>query len=199
MNLRNLASYIGITPAKKDEAPVQPAAPVQGSTPESLGEKKALYAWESSSKLEKRSWDPKMVRTGVVIGVVVGLLLFLMQEFFLILVVASVIFISYILSNSPMENVKHEVSTHGIKTGEQYFYWYELKQFFFTNTTDPELLAIDTKDRLPGRLFFGFRPDEREKLKELVSLYLPYLPEEPTTVINKAYYNLLDKFNFESK
>ncbi|HLB51396.1 hypothetical protein A3F07_04030 [candidate division WWE3 bacterium RIFCSPHIGHO2_12_FULL_38_15] len=199
MNLRDLATYVGVTPPKKDEAPVQPSTPVQATTPEMLGEKKVLYEWESSSKLEKRSWDPKMVRTGVVIGVVVGLLLFLMQEFFLILVVASVIFISYILSNSPMENVRHEISTHGVKSADQQFYWYELKQFFFTNTTDPQLLAMDTKDRLPGRLFFAFRPDEKEKLKELVSLYLPYLSEEPTTVINKAYYSLLDKFNFEGK
>ena len=124
MNLKDLASYIGVTSTKKEELPVQPATPVQATTPEALGEKKVLYAWESSSKLGKRSWDPKMVRTGVVIGVVVGLLLFLMQEFFLILVVASVIFISYILSNSPMENIAHEISTHGVKTGDQQFYWY---------------------------------------------------------------------------
>ena len=198
MRFTAITDYVGITNSRKNG----PVPPTQANSPvdiESLGEKKIFMSWRSASRPEKKAFGQKFLRTGIVIGIVVSLLLVIMQEFFLILVVASIIFITYILSSSPVEVTAHEISSHGIKTGETFYYWQELKQFFFTTSSDMEFLAVDTKNKIPGRLFMSFEPAEREHIKELLSQHLLFLEEEPKSFIDRTYYRILDKFDFGGK
>ena len=191
MKLMDIANFITYGGKKRE----QPQAPIVVTHPEDIyGENKVLLSWKADSRPVKKAFNQKFIRTGIVIGVVVALLLAMMQEFFLILVVVSVVFISYVLSNAPIEVVENELTTHGVKTAGQFFYWHELKK-----SSDVELLAVDVLDKLPGRLFLSFSQDDRVAIKEIFAKHITYVEEEPLTAIDKLYFRFLDKFNFDRK
>jgi hypothetical protein len=196
--LSDVTNFIGLTGAKpaEQEAPVLPETP-----PEPVGEKQVILAWEIQARQEKKTINLKFQKMLIVIGVVVALLLAIMGEFFLILVIASLIFVSYVLYSTPPETVKYELSTHGVEVSDQFYPWKTLKQFFFSTNTSPgkEVLVVDTIERFPGRLFIHFTPEQRETLKETFSKYIPFVKEEPITAMDKAYLSFLDKFNLHSE
>lgn len=191
---KEVLTFMGITAPKP--APVAEETTKTKLTPEALGEKQVLMSWKSLARPERKGINQKFMRTGIVIGLVVALFLALMQEFFLIMVVASIVFFAYILINSPIETFEHEISTHGIKTQGQMFYWYELTKFFFTQNADAHVLAVDTFDKLPSRLYLLYSLDQEQKLKEICEKYITYLEKEPLTSLDKAYSKVLGKFNF---
>jgi hypothetical protein len=192
MKLSDATNYLGITSAKPKVEPAETTI----LNRDNLGPKEVYLQWEAQSRVHKKGFNKKMTRTMIVIGVVISLFLAVMGEFFLILVIGSIIFVSYVLSTTPPENVIYQISSHGIMYGEQMFYWDQLKQYFFSYSTGQELLCVDTKVSLPGRLFLTTRSEDKEKIKEILSRYLPFLKEEPVTVMDKAYKSFVDKFNF---
>jgi hypothetical protein len=192
---KNLLTYSGLI-SPKPAAEVVEKPPVN---PDSLGEKTVLLSWKASSRPERKGISQKFIRTGIVIGLVIALVLALMQEFFLILVVASIVFFSYILINSPIDTIEHELSTHGVKTNGDMYYWYELKRFFFTTSTGTEMLSIDTIDRLPTRLFMLFNAKDKDKIREVCEKYITYVSEEPLTKWDEVYFKVMSKFNFEGR
>jgi hypothetical protein len=191
MKLFDVTNYFGITNVKSNVEPAETTAAIRND----LGPKEIYLHWEAQSRAQKKGFNKKMTRTMVVIGAVISLFLAVMGEFFLILVVGSLIFVSYVLSTTPPENVIYEISNHGIMYGEQMFYWDQLRQYFFSYSSEQELLCVDTKASLPGRMFITIRPEDKEKIKEILSRYLTFLKEEPITVMDKAYKSFIDKFN----
>ncbi len=192
MKLSTFAKYIGVpVPQPSQETPKIEI------NPENLGPKEVFLAWETLGRPTKKMRNTRMTRTLTVIGIVIALLLAIMGEFFLILVIGSLIFVSYVLSNTPPEISKFEISSHGVMFDEQMYYWIQLKQFFYTNFGDSEILAIDTKEALPGRIFISFKQEDKQKLHEVISRYLPFLKQEPKSAFDKMYESVLDKFNTE--
>jgi hypothetical protein len=193
--LKDITNFIGVTRPKQPETE-QPSP--QPSEP--VGEKHTLLSWESHARESKKKVNHKFQKTLVAIGVVVALLLAIMGEFFLILVIASLVFISHVLSSTPPELVKYEVSNHGLDVADQFYPWNTLKQFFFSTATTPgtEVLAVDTVEKFPGRLFLHFAPDQRDRLHEIFSKHLPFVKEEPVSAMDKAYLSFLGKFNTHS-
>ena len=196
MKLVQVTDLFGITNSRANQ-PTQPE--IQNVNPETLGEKKVYLEWQTTARVQRKGANQKLMRTFTIIGAVVALLLVLMHEFTLILVIASVIFISQILSKTPPEVIKHEVSSHGVSYAGQLYRWAELKQFFFTKNNELDILAVDTKDPIPGRLFLSIHAKDKDHLKEVISKYLPYLEHEPRTVFDKAFDSVMSKFNFEGK
>lgn len=193
MKLSSIANYLGIKGFNQPtiDPPVNPNFDL-----EKAGPRKVLLSWEGLARPEKKWFTQKFIRTALVVLVIVGLLLVLMQEFFLIIVIASVIFFVYALSHASPEIIKYEISTHGVTYNGRIYYWNDLKYFFFSISTSPEVLVIDTKEPLPGRIFLTFKPEQKEQLKELLLQYLTYLDQEPQTFLDKAYKNIADKFSF---
>lgn len=192
MQLKDVTSFVGLT--KKKEEPVNPAQALVKPDPSMYGEKVVEYSWTASDRIVNEL-SQKSAKTIIVIAVSVSLLFALMQEFLLIIVIASAGFLYYMLSKSPATEVNHEVSTHGLwYAGEQFYYWYELKQFFFKGDGQSLFLCVDTIERLPGRIFLNINPADREKLKELFAKRLLFLEEEPRGFIDKAYGSAISKF-----
>lgn len=191
MQLKSVTSFLGLT--KKKEEPVSPSQAVSKPDPSMYGEKVLEYSWTAPSRVVTQL-SQKSAKTIIVIAVSVSLLFALMQEFLLIVVIASAGFLYYMLSKSPATEVTHEVSTHGVwYAQEQFYYWYELKHFFFKGEGDNLLLCVDTIERLPGRIFLKINPQDKEKLKEIFSKRLLFLEEEPKGFIDKAYTSAVSK------
>jgi len=197
MKITQVTDALGFSNFK--EKGMKEASRQKSFDPKELGEKNVFLAWETVSRPEKKLVGAKATRTMTIIGVFVGLLLVIMQEFFLIFLIASVIFISHVLSKAEPEIVKHEISNHGISYNGQLYYWYELKHFFFMQSAGFEILAVDTWNSLPGRLFLvlGEKSKDKDKIKEYLTKYIAFLPEPPHTFLDKTYDAVMGKFNFD--
>lgn len=190
---------MGFTQPK--EEPQAPKADNPVLTPEQefqnvLTQPKAvLYAWEALSRPQKSPVNKKTAKTFMMIGIVVALVLVAMQEFILILGVISIVFLTYVLTNTPPENMKYELSNHGLDYGGQFFYWNELSRFFFVVNEGLEAVAVDTVNKSPARLFLTVLPDNKEQVKSILAKHLLYLEHEPKTAIDKAFDTVLGGIN----
>ena len=106
----------------------------------------------------------------------------------LILVVASFIFVSQILSKTPPETQRYELSSHGIGIGDEVYYWQHLLRFFFFEQAGVPSVAVDLKNGFPSRLFLAINEDDREKIKEILKSKLHFLEAgPPETFLDRAY------------
>ena len=196
MELADITNFLGMTNIKKEKSRVAIAQTQAVSPREALGEKISLYAWEAISRPQK-ALDKKMIRTLIIIAVIFSLIFILMQEFLLVVLIASIIFMSYIIRATPAESLRYELNTHGVSYAGTLYYWYDLSRFFFKNTAGAEVLCVDTISGIPGRLYLTLNPGDREKVKEITEKYLNFLELEPKTFVDKAYDSVLDKISFE--
>lgn len=196
MQIKDITSFIGLTRKKETPVPTDTIS-VPQIDPKSYGEKLVEHTWTAPNRIVKEM-SPKSAKTLIVIAVSVSLLFALMQEFLLIVVIASAGFLYYMLSKSPATEVKHEVSNHGVwYAGEQFYYWHELKQFFFKSDGGGTVLCVDTIEKLPGRLFLNIDPADKDKLKEIFSKRLVFLEEEPKGFVDKMYGSAISKFSLD--
>jgi len=187
MKLPTVPTLLGL---KVEENPNKEA--IKTFDPDKLGPKKVYFTWEAPSRVEYKG-SSKMSRTMIIIGVFLGLLLIIMQEYFLILLIASLVFVNQAIKKVSPEKVTHEISSHGFNYAGQLYYWHQLKRFFFG---DNNLLMIDTYDVLPGRLFAIYNPKDMEKIKGAMEQHIHYLEEAPKTSFEKAYDSVIGKLNF---
>lgn len=165
---------------------------IKNFDPNTLGPKKVHITWDAPSRLEFGNGNKKVSRTFIIIGVFLGLILAVMQEFGLIIMIASMMFVFYAIKKVSPEKVTHEISTHGFNYAGQLYYWHQLKNFFFENDN---LLIISTYDVLPGRLFVLIDKEDKKKIKEHLENYIHYLAAAPKTSIDKFYDFVVDKLN----
>jgi hypothetical protein len=192
MKLTNITNYIGLTntTAKEPELPTEVPA-----VEEPQGPKEVYISWQDHSKVAPKHFKPSFLRSMIISGIVASFILAAMGEFFLILLILSVAFAMYALSTTPPVDIKYELSNYGLEVAGVMYKWREFRHFFFTTTTQIPMLAVDTVERIPGRLYIKMADIEPERLKEIFLKYIPYLKEEPLSSTDKAYYSILNKFN----
>lgn len=181
-----------ISKAQQNSAQIQNEAPV--STPESnnMVNRQTLYAWVSKNKLPHSGIDPKVQRSLLIVGIILGIILFVMQEYGLIFAVLSMIFVSYVISLSPSVEVRHEITNLGILYEEEFYPWSDLKFYFFTEKMGIDLLGID---RLSGsRLLFLLSPADKKSVHDILYSRIPYSEIPPKDALDDMYRNILSKF-----
>ena len=187
VQITDITNFLGITTAKVNTPPAPLETPV---------EKKILYSWKSFVNTQKII-NKKKIKTGLVIGVVITLLLAAMQEFWLIIVIASMAFVSYLLATKPGQDVLHEISNQGLNFASQFYSWADLRYFFFSSRNGEDVLCVDTVGTLPGRLYFVLNAGDKEKVREILVKYLNCLEEEPKTVVDKLFEAISGRFKFD--
>jgi hypothetical protein len=195
IKLADVTDMFGFTDsrAKDPLAPVKPTFSKEGE-----GDRRVLYVWDTVTRNHMpMKGVSKINRSLVIIGAVVSILLVSMGEFMLIAVVASLIFVKYVLSSTSGRSVSHTLSNHGVDYSGQFYGWNELRLFFFKFDGTSDILCVDTVERLPGRLYFLLKPGDKEKVREIVGQYLTYLKEEPKTFFDKMYDTISSKIDVD--
>jgi hypothetical protein len=181
----------------------KPQDPVQAQQEQELeayGPKEVYLSWEAPMKVIGTGVTSKrFIRTFLVIAIVIGILLAVMQDFVLIICIASAVFVTYVFSKYQLGTVKFELSNVGVLYDTTMFKWSKLSYFFFSNKASGEVLVIDTKLGLPGRLFINFNPSDRELIKSSIEKHLTFIKEEPKSSFDRAYDSITSKFNLEDK
>jgi len=157
---------------------------------------KVFLSWESPSRVFKRR-SREFWSTLLSIAFLIGVILLFIGEWFLILVIVAAIFAYYILSTVPPERVKHQITNYGIRTAGRAYVWEELSRFWFSERFGQKILYLETLASLPGRLEILLAGQDRKKVEEILSKYLPKEKAEPS-FLEKASSWLSEKIPLET-
>lgn len=140
---------------------------------------KVLISWRSPSRLFKRLSREKFATIGAIVFLVAIILVFL-QEWFLIAVIVSLAFFSYVLSHIQPEEIEHQITNKGISTGGKSYVWDQLLKFWFEQQDGQSVLMVDGSDRFPFRLLLLLGEKKKEDVQKILAAYLPEEKPEKT-------------------
>lgn len=172
----------------------------QKSLFEKYGPDEVLFKWSYEGKLPNAQYSPRFLRMLMIVGIAVGVLLALMQDFILILAIGSVVFFYYVLHNKYVPGeVFYGISKYGFRYGSKIYYWGDLRNFFFSKRGNTEILIFEVVDDLLGRIVVLFRQEDREKIFELLKDRVLYVEKEPKNLVDNFVDFVSDKFNTDAK
>jgi hypothetical protein len=144
-------------------------------------EEQILYRWVGLERPHKeRSRD--FYSTVLVLAVLVGIIFFFIEGIMLVLLTIAVVFFIFALSKTKPREVEHVVTSKGIVSVGQKYYWNELLFFWVEEKWGYTLISFVTTRRWPVQLVMVMPDDEKEvtKLREIVGEYLEYQKPEDT-------------------
>lgn len=159
------------------------------------GLKEVLFSKNTFSRPDISGTNSRSKRTVYTIAIVVGILLLIMQQFALLFVIGSLVFIQIALSRTQPESISYEISNLGIMYGDKIYYWPKLLSFYFGIKDSQHYIGVNTENPFPGRLFLFFDEQDRPALDIVLADKLSKLDEEPRTFIDNAYKAVSDKFD----
>jgi hypothetical protein len=148
---------------------------------EDTNEEKTLFEWEAPERAFKKR-DKDFWITVIAILVLFSVILFFIQEFFLIMALVSLLFLYYVLATVPPENVKNKITNRGVYFGKSQYDWDILELFWFRKNLDSELLEFETDLNVPRQITLVINEEDKEKIKEIVLKKLPLIESSPTFV-----------------
>src|SRR5579859_2471284 len=80
------------------------------------------------------------------------IILFLFAQHLLMVVVLSLVFLSFALAISPPRKFHYRITTEGILVEDHFFIWEELYDFYFWKEHGQEVLHVGTKAFFPGEV-----------------------------------------------
>lgn len=131
-----------------------------------------LITWTAPSRPFKRR-DRQFYVTTFAIAGIVGLILFLAEGIMPVILIVSLVFLYYVLSTVPPEDIEYKVTNKGIKIAGKLTSWQLMVRFWFAKRLDSEVLEIETA-HIPGRIGIVINPELKEDIKKEISAYIPY-------------------------
>lgn len=138
-----------------------------------------LLTWQAPMRVFKKR-SREFWSTALSIAFLLAVILLFVKEWFLIIVIASVIFVFYVLSNIPPETVEHQITDQGIKTAGRFYAWQEMICFWFSQKSGQKVLYVQTLSGIPGRLELLLVNQDETQIKPLLSKYLPEEEVKPS-------------------
>lgn len=139
--------------------------------------------WTAPSRLFKKRDKEYFTNIGAIVFLLVVILIFA-REFLLIAAVVSVVFLIYVLSTVPPENVEHTITNLGIESVGHFYRWEELIEFWFEEQWGQGMLVIQPK--LGSRIIILLGTVNREKIRELLAEHIPYREQPEKTWVDNA-------------
>ncbi len=120
------------------------------------------------------------------IMVALEIILFLFGQYLLMLVVFSLVFLSFSMAIVPPHDFYYKVTSEGIRIEDYFFIWEELYDFFFIKHHGRDVLYLTTKNYYPGELKVTLGDVQTEEIKEALLPYLPYREYVQPTFMEKS-------------
>lgn len=149
--------------------------PIKKTIPE-----KELLTWVAPARPFKRR-DKQFYLTTISIAGIVSLILFLAEGAMPVILIISLIFLYYVLSTVPPEEIEYKITNKGVKVGKSRTDWEILGRFWFTKRYDSELLVLETFI-FPGRMELVIKDDIKEKIRSVLKDYLVEEEIAPSTL-----------------
>ena len=144
-------------------------------------EERVLWEWVAAERaFQKRDRDYWI--TAVAILILVSVILIFIKEFFLIVALASLLFLYYVMSAVPPGEVKYKITNRGVYVGETVYYWDILEKFWFSNSMSSDMINFGTVLRFPRAITLVINLKDKENLKELIKKRIPLIENSPNFV-----------------
>lgn len=158
---------------------------------------RTLLEWEAPARPFRKK-DRSYYTTLAIIVVLLTLILLLAKEFLLIATLLSLAFVSYVLAFVPPHRISYKISTQGITIGEDFYFWHFLDSFWFKQKEGHTVMHIQTRFRFPAQLMLVLEAVEEEKIKKIMSRFLPFYEKPYKTWIEKWTEGLQKHFPLEN-
>ncbi len=147
-------------------------------------ELEVYLSWTSPSRLFKKRDREYFTNIAAIVFLLLVILVFA-REFVLIAAVLSIVFLIYVLSTVPPEEVEHKVTNLGIEIAGHFYRWETLADFWFEEQWGQSTLVVRTL--LGSRMIVLLGIYNEEKVREVIAKHIPFreIPEK-TWVDNAA-------------
>lgn len=145
-----------------------------------------VLTWSAPARpFKKRS--AQYFRTSILIVLLLEVLLFLFSQYMLMLVVLSLLFVSFALASVPPHENTYKISTEGLTVDDHFFLWKELYDFYFKKTFDMDVLYIRTESLVPGEIVIAIgEAVKKDQVKAALVRFLPYREVVKPTFMEKS-------------
>jgi len=131
-----------------------------------------LVTWIAPARPFMRR-DKQFFTTVFAIAGIISLVLFLAEGIMPVILIVALVFLFYVLSTVPPENIEYKITNKGVKISGKLVEWKTLVRFWFIERTGSEVLIFETY-LIPGRVELVINPEIKEVLKKEISAYIPF-------------------------
>jgi hypothetical protein len=142
-----------------------------------------LLSWSSPSRLFKKRDKEYFTNIGAIVFLLVVILIFA-REFLLIAAVVSIVFLIYVLSTVPPEDVSHRITNLGIESAGHYYRWDELGEFWFEEQWGQVLLVL--RPKLGMRIILLLGAQDKVLVRKLIAQYIPFREKPEKSWVDNA-------------
>src|SRR3989344_7347834 len=146
---------------------------------------KTLLSWSAPGRPFKKR-GKQFYMTAILIAFLVEVILFLFSQYTLMLVVVSLVFVSFAFAYVPPKNFHYRLSTEGVMVEDHFYIWHELYDFYFTRRQGIDILNVRTQDMIPGVLTITLGDMHKEHIKSVLLPYLPFREFVKPTFLEKS-------------
>lgn len=150
--------------------------------------------WRSPSRLFKKRDREYFTNIAAIVFLLIIILVFA-REFVLIAAVLSIVFLVYVLSTVPPEEVKHRITNLGIESSGHFYRWEALAEFWFEDQWAQTMLVI--QPYLSARTIILLGNEDRAHVRELIAKHIPFREQPQKTWIDNAASWLTKKIPLE--
>lgn len=165
---------------------------------ETYGEVKTLLSWSAPGRPFRKK-GKGFYLNGLLIMFFILAILFLFSQYVLMLVVVSLVFVSFALATVPPHDFHYKISSEGITIEDHFFLWQELYDFYFKRRDDVDILHIRTYAFIPGELTITLGEMHKNHVREILLPYLPYREIIKPTFMEKSGEWLKKNFPLEQR
>lgn len=159
------------------------------------GQQEEVYAsWSSPSRLFKKR-DREFFINIFAIVFLLSVILVFVREFVLIATVLSIVFLIYVLSTVPPEEVNHRVTNLGIESAGHFYRWEECADFWFEEQWGQNMLVLRLFMAPRVIMLLGSQP--KDKMREFVAQHIPFREQPDRTWVDNAARWITEKIPLE--
>lgn len=139
--------------------------------------------WTSASRVFKRRDKEYFTNIGAIVFLLTVILIFA-REFVLVGAVLSIVFLVYVLSTVPPEEVKHSISNLGIESAGHFYRYQELIEFWFEDQWGQPLLIL--RPIVGSRVIILLGPMDKGKVQNALKEYITFREQPEKSWVDNA-------------
>ena len=167
-------------------------------TPNSTYFPKTLLSWAAPGRPYKKR-GKQFFATSLLLALLIEVILFLFGQYMLMLVVASLVFLSFSFVLVPPKDFQYKITSEGLMVEDHFYLWQELYDFFFKRREGVDILMVRTHAFIPGILSITLGSMDRQHVLQVMSPYLPYREVVRPTFMEKSADWLVKTFPLEKR
>jgi hypothetical protein len=158
------------------------------------GEEEVYAEWSSPSRLFKKRDREYFINIAAIVFLLSVILVFA-REFVLIATVLSIVFLIYVLSTVPPEDVKHRLTSLGIESTGHFYRWEELADFWLEEQWGQTMIIV--RPYLSPRLIILLGSQSKTHIRDFIAKHIPFREVPDRTWVDNAARWISEKIPLE--